>query len=126
MIQGTFIPSEYSAVIKGKAYEGKCADVTRTSKFDGLSDMEAWGIIGMAHIAHKFDGEEYYTSLNKGESFRYTMDTFKMNGDRVIMIDKYKNDIPESKSGLMTYKKGMLTVMHLSDAGQFVIAYKKQ
>ena len=126
MIQGSLIPSEYSAAIKGKTFEGKCADVTKTSKFDGLDDMSAWGIIGLTYMAFKFDGEDYYTSLNRGDSFKYSMDTFKMNGDRVVMIDKYKNEIPESKSGLMTYKNNMLTVLYYNEAGQITITYKKQ
>ena len=126
MIQGIFIPSEYSATINGKTYEGKCADVTKETTFDGLDKMSAFGLIVLISRAFKFDGEDFYTSLNKGGSFQYSFDTFKMNGDRVIMIDKYKNEIPESKSGLMTYKNDILTILNYAENGQVTITYKKQ
>ena len=117
--------SQYSAVIKGRTYEGKCADLSKTSKIDGLSDMDAWGLIIASHLAYKFDQGEYYNSLNRGESFKYSMDTYRMDGDRVVMVDKYGNDIPEKKSGLMTYRNGMLTILHYSEDGQITITYRR-
>jgi hypothetical protein len=130
MIDGTFIADEYDVLIDGKIFKGKCADVKLETKFDGLDEMTAFGIKVACQMGHKFDGGDYYVSMNGGESFRYSVDEYKMDGDRVVLL-KPGGQVELSErdaGGLLSYKHGILSaVMTMPGSGdRIVIIFKKR
>jgi hypothetical protein len=138
MIDGTFLAHEYSLSIGDRTFSGKCAGVTKDTKFDGLGDSKedkgiALGIIATCLFAHKFEGgdqgpgyQKYYVSMDGGESWLYQPRKFRMDGDRVVVIVKLTGeDVPEAESGTMILDGDTLSVSKKNSAIASTMVFKK-
>jgi hypothetical protein len=140
MIDGEFIADEYFFTLNGRTFSGKCAGITKDTKFDGLSDskedkMVAFSIIAACAFAHKFeegdkgwDYQRYYVSMNGGDNWMHQPRKFRMEGDRVILIKTLtREDIPETESGIMTLNGDKLTVVNGNGKDTFTtLVFKKR
>jgi hypothetical protein len=97
------------------------------TKVDGLDDMAAFGLKVATQMAHKFDGGDYYTSMDMGESFRYSVCEYKMEGDRVVILNPGgPTEASEMKDTVMSYPNGVfMAITRIGGSDQIIIIYKK-
>jgi hypothetical protein len=128
-MQGTFLADEYIIKIEGKTYSGKCEDVTVTTQFewaDGSMEKSGWAfMLGMlCNSAEKYDEQgNSFISQNRGKDYK-TGDKYRVDGDRIIMLNRTGGDRSESEVGVKTLKDNFL-VLVTKDGSEMTIIYKK-
>jgi hypothetical protein len=95
--------------------------------------MITLGIIAACNLAHKFVGgnmgpgyHKYEASLDRGNGWLYQPRSFRMDGDKVIMVVKLTHqDVPESESGTMILDGDTLTVTKANAMMTSKVVFKK-